>query len=146
LAPLRSASLLSTLALSMWVKSNRLGSQWKFSCGSSIYRFYSKPVEMSEDIIAEVHLFETEDGGKRWPARNRFGCPININGESFDCRFLLEDGMSISPGATATLKIKFLRPDLVLPLLEIGTVFRLWEGRFIGTAKVLSIAASPSSN
>jgi hypothetical protein len=67
--------------------------------------------------------------------------PINIDGEFFDCRFLLEDGTIVSPGATAMVKIKFLRLDLVLPLLEIGTVFRLWEGRFIGTAKVLSIAA-----
>jgi hypothetical protein len=101
---------------------------------------------MSEDIIAEVHLFKTEDGGRRWPARNRFGCPTNINGEFFDCRFLLEDGTIVSPGVTAMVKIKFLRPDLVLPLPEIGTVFHLWEGRFIGTGRVLRIAASSSSN
>jgi hypothetical protein len=93
------------------------------------------------DIRAEVHLFPTGGGGRKGttPPR-RFGCPAEIEGEFFDCWLLLDEVGSLSPGSTTVVPIKFLRPDFVLPLLKVGSQFKLMEGhRNIATAKVLEI-------
>ena len=92
-------------------------------------------------IIAEVHLFSTESGGRssRTPSKF-FGCPAEIQGELFDCRLILGESACLAPGDTATLPIRFLSPDTVLSKLKVGDEIRLWESRYIGTAKVLALS------
>ena len=92
------------------------------------------------DIIAEVHLFNTADGGRQGPTpHTHFGCVAEIAGEFWDCRLLLEEVGRLAPGVTAEVPIKFLLSNVVLPMLRVGSQFRLWEGRYIGSAKVLSV-------
>ena len=92
-----------------------------------------------DSVVLRVHLFRTEDGGRgqKTPAE-KFGCPVEIRGELFDCRMSVgRDG--IAPGETAAVAVRFLLPNLVLRMLRVGDELRLWEGRWIGTATVLRL-------
>jgi hypothetical protein len=96
------------------------------------------------DITAEIELYPTEAGGRTRPLRSSsvhyFGCPIAFEGQMFDARFdLSEVGVEIAPGHTAKLNAKFLWPELIKPRLKVGDRFLLWEGKFIGKGRVLSI-------
>jgi len=48
-------------------------------------------------------------------------------GELFDCRLLLEETGSLTPGAKATVPVIFLRPDLIKARLQVGSRFTLWK-------------------
>jgi hypothetical protein len=99
-------------------------------------------VSFRADILAEVHLLPTENGGRRGPTpADKFGCPVGIGSEFFDMRIDLSGIGSLSPGQTARVPIKFLRPDFVLPLLRVGSEFTLWEGRTIGHGRVIEMHA-----
>jgi len=94
------------------------------------------------DIMVEVHLFTTENGGRNGPTPTKFfGCPAEIQGELFDCRLILGESARLAPGDTAVVPIMFLSPGIVLQMLKVGDEFRLWELRYIGTAKVLALSA-----
>ena len=92
-------------------------------------------VPFKADILAEVRLLSTEHGGRQGPTpTDKFGCPVGIGAEFFDMRIDLSDTGSLSPGQTARVPMAFLRPDLVLPLLQIGSEFNLWDGRQVASA------------
>ena len=106
---------------------------------------HSNVMKSSNYIRAEVHLFGTDEGGRNGPTPPcQFGCLAEIEGEFFDCRLQLEDIGSLAPGTTAAVPIRFLRSDLVLPLLKVGAQFKLWEGRYVGTATVLEVQIRPA--
>jgi hypothetical protein len=99
-------------------------------------------VTFKADILAEVRLLPTGDGGRRAPTpTDKFGCPVGIGSEFFDMRIDLSDIGSLSPGQTARVPMAFLRPDFVLPLLHVGSEFTLWEARTIGHGRVIEIYA-----
>lgn len=94
-------------------------------------------------IFAEIRLLLTNQGGRKQPTpADEFGCPVRVAGELFDTRMDLRDTGSLSPGATARVPIRFLRPDFVRPLIQIGSEFTLWEMRMIGHGRVLQIYES----
>ena len=94
------------------------------------------------DILAEVHLLPTQNGGRSRPTpADKFGCPVGIGSEFFDMRIDLSSTGSLSPGQTARLPMAFLRPDFVLPLLHVGSEFTLWEARTIGHGRVIEMYA-----
>jgi hypothetical protein len=101
------------------------------------------------DILAEVYLFPTESGGRSEPLHSSlqyFGCPIEFEGEMFDVRFdLSEKASGLMPGTTAELNAKFLSPELIKPRLKVGDEFRLWDGKFFGKGKVLSVQSTLNS-
>ena len=89
-------------------------------------------------VVLRVHLFRTEVGGRQQKIADKYGRPVEIGGELFDCRMSVgHEG--IAPGEAADVRAQFLSPDLVLPLLRVGDELRLWEGRWIGTATVLGL-------
>ncbi|MGD0617806.1 MAG: hypothetical protein ABSB67_09115 [Bryobacteraceae bacterium] len=93
------------------------------------------------DVIAEVWLYRTEDGGRKSPTPpDRWGCIFQHEGEDFDCRLLLA-GRAIAPGDRANVAIKFLRPDLIKSRLAVGSRFKLREGRIIGEGVIDGILA-----
>jgi hypothetical protein len=97
---------------------------------------------MTPDVIAKIKLYETDVGGRCEPTpSDQFGCLVEINGEYFDCRLMLESIGSLRPGQIAIVPIKFLRPDLVCPLLRISQDFRLWDGKTVGNGEVQEIVA-----
>jgi hypothetical protein len=84
------------------------------------------------DIIASVRFYSTEDGGRRTATPpNRFKCPLEFEGEKFDCALHLESSGPLEPAATATVPITLLYPALVKPRLTVGSRFTLWERRSI---------------
>jgi hypothetical protein len=93
------------------------------------------------DLLVDIELLPTHLGGRVGPTLpDRFGCPVSIDGEYFDARFDLSAHGSLLPGhSLQAVPLKFLSPHLALPLITVGKVMPLWEGRTIGHAKVTSI-------
>ncbi|MEW6643053.1 MAG: hypothetical protein AB1586_21290 [Pseudomonadota bacterium] len=81
------------------------------------------------DIIASVRLFSVAEGGRSIATPGDFlGCIFDIAGDLYECRLLLTQTGSVSPGAQATLPIKFLSPELLRGKLTAGQPFHLREG------------------
>ena len=96
-------------------------------------------MQVKPDIVAEVHLLTTENGGRQGPTPSTYwGCLAKIEGEYWDCSVLLDEVGSLAPGTTTVVPIKFVSP---VPGLKIGNQFRLWEGSFVGTARILSVSS-----
>src|SRR5262249_8450661 len=97
------------------------------------------------DVIASVHLFAKDEVGPGDRARqtptpeNRFGCPLEYQGEMFDCWLLLDESGPIAPGGTVTVAIVFLNPSLIKPRLRVSNRFRLWEMGYIGEGEVMRV-------
>jgi len=98
---------------------------------------------LKPDVVARIHLYRTEDGGRgNTIIGARFGCPFVYDDEAFDCRILLDQfGTSLAPGQTAQVAIKFLNPEFVKPRLQIGSRFKLWEGKAFADGEVLEIVS-----
>ncbi|WP_423197598.1 MULTISPECIES: hypothetical protein [unclassified Cupriavidus] len=99
---------------------------------------------MQPDIIARVTMFTPDAGGKASgiPA-TRYGCPLFIENQGFDCRLLLDQvHHGLTPGNTAEVPIKFLYFDLVRPLLSPGVRFTLWEMRHFAEGEILQVCRS----
>ena len=97
---------------------------------------------MSAHLIAKLHFYTTDQGGRKGPILPpHFGCPFEIGNHSHDCRLLLKNAKPIKPGETVVLPIQFLRPDLVLPKLSAGQRFFLWEGGHIAEGEIVEILA-----
>ena len=93
------------------------------------------------DIIAKVSMLPTDQGGKKKSIPPiQFGCPIQLDGEGFDCRLLLDQiGKGLAPGETIIVPIKFLYPELARPRLKLGLRFTLYEIGKIGDGEILEI-------
>ncbi|HSP15846.1 MAG TPA: hypothetical protein VLV78_13955 [Thermoanaerobaculia bacterium] len=92
------------------------------------------------DAIVDIELLSPEDGGRRTPiAADSYGCPIRFEDEYFDCRMDLSGVGALPPGGGARVPLKFLNPDLIVPRLEPGSKFTLWEGKTIGQGKVVAL-------
>ena len=65
-------------------------------------------------------------GGKPYAAAS-FRCPLEFEGEKFDCGLHLEEIGAIAPGITATVPITLLFPELLKSRLKVGSQFKLWE-------------------
>ena len=89
------------------------------------------------DIIATVRLYTTEEGGRKGPTPSDvFRCPLEFEGELFDCGLYLDESGPLAPGAEATVPIVFLFPEYVKPRLSVGSRFTLWEVGTIGEGVV----------
>ena len=84
------------------------------------------------DIVAKVWFYSTEEGGRKGPTPPTiYICPLEFEGEKFDCGLHLERSGPMIPGATGTIPITFLFPELIKPRLKVGSRFTLWEMRTI---------------
>jgi hypothetical protein len=92
------------------------------------------------DIIASVHFYSTEQGGRSFATPpNIFKCPLEVEGEKFDCGLHLEKSGPLAPGARTTVPITLLSPEMVKPRLKVGSRFTLWEMRTIAEGVVEQI-------
>lgn len=98
---------------------------------------------LQPDIVARVSLYPADKGGRQKPIPPiRFGCPFFFEGEGFDCRLLLDQaGVSLEPGDTVEVPIKFVHPELVKPRLQSGARFTLWEAGDFADGEVLKVVA-----
>ncbi|NNC97003.1 MAG: hypothetical protein HKN88_02910 [Gammaproteobacteria bacterium] len=92
-------------------------------------------------VEARIKLMSIDDGGRNHalPKDVKFGCPLKINNSYFDARFIYDTKHEIKPGDTFTTELLFLSPDLVLPQINVGTEFELWEGKIIGYGQFTKI-------
>jgi hypothetical protein len=91
-------------------------------------------------IVAELALFPTEHGGRTGPTpQHLFTVPFVYEGERFNCGLLLDECGPLSPGAHVLVPIQFLRPELIVPRLQKGSKFEIWELRIIGKGVVQEI-------
>lgn len=92
------------------------------------------------DALVELRLFPSEAGGRAGPTlTDWWGCPLSIDGDLFDGRFDLPEMEPLRPGESRVVPVKFLSPDLVRTRIAKGQELRVWEGRFIGEATVLTL-------
>lgn len=96
---------------------------------------------LPSDIIANIEFYPTEQGGRSMPTpKNFFGCVFVIDHNNHDGRILLNSIGPIHPGDKKdNVPIKFLCADLVIPKLEVGTKFKIRDGKIIGEAEVVKI-------
>src|ERR1700683_4239843 len=97
--------------------------------------------KMSPQLIADVTLYRTEDGGRRSPAMLGWGCPCCLSKDTpivaaYDCWPLLGD-MPIRPGDSRRLGFVFISGEETAKLFKSAGKFLLWEGGFIGEATVV---------
>ncbi len=92
------------------------------------------------DALVELRLFPSHAGGRAGPTSTAWwGCPLSIDGELFDARFDLSEMEPLWPGESRVVPVKFLSLNLVRPLIAEGQELRVWEGRCIGEATVLTL-------
>lgn len=95
---------------------------------------------MSPEILAKVTFRRTEEGGRKGPTPpNFFSCPFFMDEQFNDCRLILSDIGSVSPGQTVEVPIAFLAPKLVVNRLKVGRKFALWEMGVIAEGEILQI-------
>jgi hypothetical protein len=95
---------------------------------------------MKPQLVANVRLYATEDGGKNYPAYPGWGCPCMVSQEQplsgYDGWPILEE--PIQPGEERNgVGFVFLSPEGADVMRRAGR-FHLWEGKFIGEAVVAS--------
>jgi hypothetical protein len=94
------------------------------------------------DIIATVQLYSTDAGGRSGPTPSDiYGCPLEFEGEKFDCRLLLRDVGALLPGTSGRVPVAFLYPESIKPRLKVGSRFTLWELRTIAEGVVEEVLA-----
>jgi hypothetical protein len=96
--------------------------------------------KLEADILAELRLYSTDEGGLKNPIfLPKVGCILTFEGEHFSCFLLLEQNTEIAPGDEAVLYIKFLSPELIKPKLKIGDVFTLRDYRDFASGRVTEV-------
>jgi len=92
------------------------------------------------ELTAIVTLYSTSDGGRRSPISPGFGCPCLKSKDTsipgWDGWPKLQD-TEMCPGETRTLGFVFLSGEIAAHELTDAGTFYLWEGKFIGEAKVV---------
>jgi hypothetical protein len=102
--------------------------------------------KMSPQLIADVTLYRTDEGGRRSSAFPGWGCPCCLSKETpilaaYDGWPLLGE-VAIQPGESRRLGFVFLSGEESAKLFRGAGHFFLWEGGFIGEAIVVSDSQS----
>lgn len=94
---------------------------------------------LSPQLIADVTLYPTADGGKKLIAQPGWGCPCCCTKSSpvvgYDGWPQLEK--PLAPGDRRRLGFVFLSGEEAASALREAGTFYLWEGRYIGEAVVV---------
>ena len=90
-------------------------------------------------LIADVVLYPTSEGGKNLTAQSGWGCPCcctkSIPASGWDGWPILEK--PLASGDRRRLGFVFLSGEQAADTLRKAGTFYLWEGRFIGEAVVV---------
>jgi len=95
---------------------------------------------MSPQLVADVRLYPTEEGGRKSTALPGWGCPCCVSRQEpivgYDGWLLLGD-TPMEPGEQRRVGFVFLSGEEVAVIMREAGTFYLWEGGFIGEAKVV---------
>ena len=97
--------------------------------------------ESAPELVADVRMYETSEGGRAGPAPPGWGCPVMTSNleplQGWDALPLLRD-QPLYPGESRRLGFVFLTPEEALSTINEAGRFYLWEGRYIGEATVVA--------
>jgi len=90
------------------------------------------------DLVVELFLYPTTDGGRKSAINMVWGCPCSA-------QKTLEDGWDgyplldreLAPGEHRRVGFVFLSGQTAVAALKPHSRFYLWEGRFIGEAEIV---------
>lgn len=88
---------------------------------------------MEPELIAELYLYPTAQGGKSHPIKQGFRCPAYA--EKDTKMFPHIGDLPIAPGERRRVGFSFIHPGAA-PELRAATTFYLWDGRFFAEAVV----------
>ena len=90
------------------------------------------------ELVADLHLYSFEEGGKKLPLVLGYGCPCSVyedTREAWDGYPLVDSPMM--PGETRRVGFIFLSGNEAVEALSTGECFYLWEGKLIGEARIV---------
>ena len=97
-------------------------------------------VNPASSLVAAVYLYPPSEGGRAQPILPGFRCPCfterSTRGSGYDAEIIAE-GEPITPEERRTATFVFLSGKWAAEKFKSAGVFYLWEGRFIGEARVL---------
>ena len=94
---------------------------------------------MSEHFIADIHLSQTDAGGRAGPlVSGEWRTVLGINGDHWSARLVFSDNPS--PGQTFRAAVQLLVPD-ALRHFQVGAEFTVWECGTKAMGRVVSRAA-----
>jgi len=100
------------------------------------------------DIVADVWLYSTDEGGRASPMSLGYGCSCfaanDFAAGGWDARLQLGDAV-FAPGTNRRVGFVFLSGREAAEVMWEAGRFFLWEGRFIGEATVVSTGSWPVS-
>jgi hypothetical protein len=102
--------------------------------------------DVTKDIIAVVHLYETAADSRRGPTpADQFRCIMVIDDRNFDVQLDLRDAGRLHPGETRAVPVKFLDWECARKSCRSGKPFLLREIRTIGEGVIQEIVATEPS-
>jgi hypothetical protein len=94
---------------------------------------------MPPQLVADVTLYPTAEGGKTLAVPPGWGCPCAVSKAApligYDAWPILEE--PLAPGGQRRLGFVFLSGEKAADVFRKAGIFYLWEGRFIGEAVVV---------
>ncbi len=100
-----------------------------------------------QGVRAKLYLLRTEEGGRRSGVSTGyrpgvFFGPTEDGG--YDGHLVIEGHETINPGEEYSVRIEFLRPDLIPSFVRPNTPFRVQEGGWVvGRGTVLEVIEEP---
>jgi hypothetical protein len=93
---------------------------------------------MEAELIADLYLYPTDQGGKKWPMKNGHRCPcfLQKDTQGWDCLVLVGE-TPLAPGESRRVGFVFLAGEKAAAILRAAGKFHVWEGRFVGEAVVV---------
>jgi len=94
---------------------------------------------MEPELIADVTLYPTAEGGRKSAVQPGWGCPCMLSKSlplvGYDGRPILNE--PLEPGGHRRLGFRFLLGEEAAKMFKKAGSFYLWEGRFVGEAVVV---------
>jgi hypothetical protein len=103
---------------------------------------------MQPDVVLRLRLRTTAEGERKGPVfvnpGMHFGCPLVIERQYFDCRWLQGDRV-LDLGYEHCVPVKFLSFALVAPLLAVGKEIQMWESGIFADGVFTEVCRDPDS-
>jgi hypothetical protein len=91
-------------------------------------------------ILTKVRFLTTAEGGRNGPTpTDKLGMLFHLGEDLYECRLLLYEIGSISPGDEVVVPIWFLSPQSIVPKLIKGSRFKLCELKDVAEGEVIEI-------
>jgi hypothetical protein len=92
------------------------------------------------EIVVELSLASPENGGRLSSmVTGEYRGVLGVDDKHFSVRWFVPVAGLDPGGSSGTLGVQFLNPEAALPHFPVGAKFSVWEGRVIGSGRVLEV-------